>query len=418
MSKEDLYNLSDEDFLKSFNTVGDTTSAEDLMKGEDLAGELMEGGAESDDDHTTPHQSEADEADEDAPVSAAPPAEDDGEEAPEGDDDAAAEKDSSSEDPKGSDESAEGDEDPASAQAGSDDAQQEEGASEPEAKDGEEAPNYQELYNEIMAPFKANGRDFTPANPAEAKRLMQQGANYTKKMQGIAPHLKMIRMLENNDLLSEDRLNHLIDVAKGSPDAIRKLLQDSKIDPLDLDMDSTQAYKPGNHQVSDQEMLFKDIFTETIGTPEGKATVSHIENSWDDVSKQAIYQDPQILSIINDQRSNGIYAKITDEIEREKVLGRFANTPFIQAYKEVGDRLYREGKLAPAQPQPATDPAPSTQTPQVLEVRPATKPRQMSNGEKAKAVSNSGRGATNASTSFDPLKMSDEEIMSMAHPPS
>ena len=85
---------------------------------------------------------------------------------------------------------------------------------EPGSGDGEEAdPKSQyQLYTELMAPFKANGKIVEVRAVSEARRLMQMGANYTRKMQEIAPHRKKLMMLENHKI-DEEKLSFLIDLA-------------------------------------------------------------------------------------------------------------------------------------------------------------------------------------------------------------
>ena len=100
--------------------------------------------------------------------------------------------------------------------------------------------DYEAFYKKVMAPFKANGKMITLRSPEEAIQLMQQGANFTKKMQAIAPHRKLLIMLENNGLLDESKINYLIDLDKKNPEAIKKLVKDAGIDPKDID---TQAEK-------------------------------------------------------------------------------------------------------------------------------------------------------------------------------
>ena len=68
--------------------------------------------------------------------------------------------------------------------------------------------DYEAFYKKVMAPFKANGKMITLRSPEEAIQLMQQGANFTKKMQAIAPHRKLLIMLENNGLLDESKINN------------------------------------------------------------------------------------------------------------------------------------------------------------------------------------------------------------------
>lgn len=289
---------------------------------------------------------------------------------------------------------------------------------------GSKAPaepvDYEATYKQIMAPFKANGKEFTPSSPEEAVRLMQMGANYTKKMQALKPNLQLMRMLENNSLLDESKLSFLIDLDKKDPKAIQKLLHDAKIDPLDLDTSEAPTYTPGNHRVSDQEMQFHEVLGDVATTETGKDTIVLINSKWDQASKQAVFKEPVLLSIINEQRSNGIYDQIVSEIERQQTLGQLpTNVPFIQAYKQVGDRLHTEGKLIPRTASPAAqqhgNPGQMVQR-QVLETRTAQPKKPVSNGERAKAAASGPKAASKAPVSFDPFAMSDEEIMAIPAP--
>ena len=231
-----------------------------------------------------------------------------------------------------------------------------------------------------------------------------------------------MRMLENNGLLEESKLSHLIDIAKGNPAAIQKLLHDTKVDPLDLDTSAEPNYTPGNHRVSDAEMHFQDVLTDVAASETGKDTILHIERTWDTASKQLLVKEPATLATINEHRSNGVYAKITNEIERQQTLGLIPSTvPFIEAYLAVGQRLQAEGRLAanPASPaQPAANPGTVAVPRQILETR-AAKPRQVvSNGDRAKAASPGPRALSRSPQRFfDPFAMTDEEIMAIPAPP-
>jgi hypothetical protein len=121
------------------------------------------------------------------------------------------------------------------------------------SKPAEAAPtiNYEEQYNRLMAPFKANGKMITLNSPEELIQLAQMGANYTRKMQDIQPHRKVLQMLQNNGLLDEGKLSFLIDLDKKDPEAIKKLIKDTGMDPLDIDTSVEPDYKEGNHIVSD-----------------------------------------------------------------------------------------------------------------------------------------------------------------------
>ena len=124
----------------------------------------------------------------------------------------------------------EGEEDP-NADSETDDEEKaddsEEDNSEKDSLDSEEIKVAKSFFDKVTAPFKANGRQMQIEDADDVIRLMQMGANYNKKMAGLKPALKMVKMLERNKLLDEDRLNFLIDLDKKDPTAIAKFLKDS-----------------------------------------------------------------------------------------------------------------------------------------------------------------------------------------------
>ena len=277
-----------------------------------------------------------------------------------------------------------------------------------ESEENEDTVDYQALYEKIMAPFKANGKMIQVHTPEEAITLMQHGANYTKKMHALKPNLKMMRALENNGLLEEDKINNLIDLANKNQDAILKLVKDANLDPMEMDTSAETAYKPQNHSVSDQEMDFHTTLEDVLSMESGSDTISMINTQWDQASKEAIYKEPQIMQVIHDQRANGIYDRIYAEIDRRRTLGTLSTTiPLIQAYKQVGDELHSSGQLV-AQEAPANQ-----SKPKVLETRASNPRKAVSNGDKARAASPTRAAPKSSPKPFDPFALSDEEIMAI-----
>lgn len=277
-----------------------------------------------------------------------------------------------------------------------------------ESKENEDSVDYKALYEKIMAPFKANGKMIQVNTPEEAITLMQHGANYTKKMHALKPNLKMMRALENNGLLEEEKINNLIDLANKNPDAILKLVQDAKLDPMEMDTSAETTYKPQNHAVSDQEMDFHTTLEDVLSMPSGQETISMINTNWDQASKEAIYKEPQIMQVIHDQRVNGIYDRIYAEIDRRRTLGTLSTTiPLIHAYKQVGDELHSSGQLV-AQEKPVNQ-----SKPKVLETRASNPRKAVSNGDKARAASPTRAAPKSSPKPFDPFALSDEEIMAI-----
>lgn len=258
--------------------------------------------------------------------------------------------------------------------------------------------DYKQLYEEVLTPFKANGKQIELQSIEEVKQLMQMGANYTKKMQEIAPYRKIIAMLQNHNLLDENKINYLIDLEKKNPQAITKLLKDSEIDPLEIDTSSETTYNPNNYRISDEEELFKSILDELSSTDQGRTTISVINTEWDSVSKEQLWKYPQMMTVINHQRETGEYQQILQEVERARVLGRIPpNMSFLDAYVAVGNEIQNRDRIT----QPNVAP---------VATRVATPKPQVVNNQSAKAASTPKNSPTKASI-INPLALSDDEFM-------
>lgn len=275
-----------------------------------------------------------------------------------------------------------------------------------------------EFYQKVMAPFKANGKMIQARTPDEVIQLMQMGANYTKKLQDIQPHRKVLMMLQNNDLLDEDKLSYLIDLDRRDPAAIRKLVKDSGIDPMDIDVSEDPGYLPGNHQVSDEAVAFKQALEELTSNESGQATVVTINSTWDEPSKELLWKHPEMMAIIHEQRENGVYDTITAEMDRRRILGQIPpNTPFLQAYHQIGNELMgsaNPGGSPGSSPQanPAGNQNPAGSAPAVVATRVAAPKSPVANEDKASAASSTRGSPRKAEALVNPLQMSDEEFLS------
>lgn len=265
------------------------------------------------------------------------------------------------------------------------------------------------FFMKVMTPIKANGKTIELRTPEEAIQLMQQGANYTQKMQAIAPHRKMLTMLQNNSLLDEDKLSFLIDLEKGNPEAIQKLLKDKNVDVLALDTESEPTYLGGNHKVSDNEVAFQTNLSELSSTSEGKETLQTINSTWDDASKEVLWGEPGLMPVIHAQRANGIYDRIVTEMDRRRTLGQIApETSFITAYRTVGDDLMKSGGFDDLAPK--VEPKPAAPAPVAVATTAAAPKAVVENGDKASAASPTRSTPKPAKAIVNPLAMSDEEF--------
>lgn len=290
---------------------------------------------------------------------------------------------------------------PQNAQESSDDEDEGEEAEEPE--EAENASEKPDALKEVLAPLKANGKVITIGSVEELRNLAQMGLNYTKKMQGLAPNLKLMKMLDNNGLLDEAKLARLIDLDKKRPEAIAHLVKESGIDPLDLDTESAAGYKPNTYTVSTKEMALDTVLQDLEGSEGFRTTIDVVANKWDEASKQEVLDNPNILRDINAHVEAGIYQMVADEVYRQRALGYLNGMGDLAAYKQVGDGMYRAGVFTPAnaRQQPAVQPT---------QVHAHGQPRADTEQKKRAAALTKGTVRKAKKPSFSPLEMSDEEF--------
>lgn len=268
--------------------------------------------------------------------------------------------------------------------------------------------DYKKEYERLTSGFKANGKDIVVSNMDDAIALMQMGANYNKKMAALKPNLKLLKLLENNKLLDENKLSFLIDLDKKNPAAITKLIKDSGIDPLDVDVEKDADYKPNTYTVDDREMELDAVLEELKDTATYNSTLDIVGNKWDGPSKQVVADNPQLLKIINDHVARGIYPIISKEIERERMFGRLTGMSDLEAYRVVGDAIDARGGFKHLV---------ANNTVGQKVVPPAKKQPDPALIEKKRAASSTQKAAPSMTPAdFNPLGMSDEEFEKLVVP--
>lgn len=275
----------------------------------------------------------------------------------------------------------------------------------------ESAIDYKKEYEKLLAPFVANGKEIKVNNVADAVSLMQMGANYNKKMAALKPNLKLLKLLESNGLLSEERVGFLIDLEKKNPDAINKLIKESGIDPMDLDAEKANDYKPTVRTVDDKELELDAVLEEIQDTPSYSKTIQVVGKEWDAASKQTVANSPSILKIINSHMQSGVYDVIQEEIERERMFGRLQGLSDIEAYRQVGDAIQARNGFAHLNVNANGQGQQASANPRVVQPKPK-KVDEEKLKEKRRAASTAKPTGSNPKVAgdFNPLALSDEEF--------
>lgn len=270
----------------------------------------------------------------------------------------------------------------------------------------EQPVDYEAAYKQLTAPFKANGREIQVQSVEDAVALMQMGANYNKKMAALKPNLKLMKLLENNGLLNEEKLSFLIDLEKKNPEAIGKLIKDSGVDPLDLDASKAGDYKPTPHKVDDRELELDAVLDEIQETPSYTRTLDVVSNQWDGASKNVIANSPQVLKVINSHVQSGVFDVIVKEVEREKMFGRLSGLSDIEAYRQVGDAIQARGGFDHLVPQ-----GQRTQSkPAVVQPKPKMGDEGKRRDKRLAAGTSQPAVPSKSNSEFNPLSLSDDEF--------
>ena len=202
-------------------------------------------------------------------------------------------------------------------------------------------------FREIFKPFKANNKTVQVNSADEAIRLMQMGAGHVRYQNQVRPMLARAKTLENNKITDDD-LNFLVELHNKNPEAIKKLVRDAKIDPYDISVDeeskaADSKYRPKNYLATEGEVTLDQTLVDLRSVPEGVELLTAVRTEWDEDSRALVVKDPNILRVLTGQKQSGVYGIITAEMDRRSMLGTLPKVPFIQAYHQVGLELNETG---------------------------------------------------------------------------
>ncbi len=259
-----------------------------------------------------------------------------------------------------------------------------------ETKTEEEVPDF----SSILEPFDVNGSAFKVQNIDEARQLMQMGLRYSQERNQLNQHMKVIKTLEANKLLDEQTLNRLIDLNNGDPQAIAHLLQQSQLDPMDLDTDV--QYTPRQHAVSDTRIMLDNVLDSIQHTTGYQRTVDVIGNRWDAQSRNEMTTNPQLITTLNQHMMDGTYDKVSEAVSRARMFGQLHGMSDLDAYVAMGKQMFSN------EPQQVQQPVATTNPHQ----------QQAVNKQRRQAApAQGGRNTTKVNTAPDINRMSDEDFM-------
>jgi len=275
-------------------------------------------------------------------------------------------------------------------------------------------PDYTAIGKQLMAEFKANGTTMKIKTVEDAIQLMQMGANYHKKMAGLKPSLKTLKLLENNGLLDEAKLNYLIDLSQKKPEAITQLLKDSKIDPMTIDLQTEETYVPDQRTVSDTDILLDEVLDSISDSPTYSKTLTVLGEEWDANSRAAIVKNPEVIRAINAHMENGIYDQVAETVAYERSLGKLVGLNDYDAYQRVGSYMHENNLFVDSAnvKQTTANQTNTKLTPQHKTESDAQIQERL-NRKQAASPSRQQKAVVKDNTNYNPLEMSDEDFVKL-----
>ena len=188
----------------------------------------------------------------------------------------------------------------------------------------------EDTYRQIFAPFKAAGREFQVRDVNEAVSLMQKGVDYTRKQQALKPRLMEMRALEEQGMLGSN-LNYAIDLFKGNPQAIAKLIKEKNIDVNQIVPQQTtnefgetvtqeqKPYIPNNYSVSPAQYELQEAFDNLKVNGTYDSTMDAL-GTMDNSSKTKFAQNPKYINALSNLISSGMYETIRKELDHARIV--------------------------------------------------------------------------------------------------
>jgi len=260
--------------------------------------------------------------------------------------------------------------------------------------------DYKAGYEQLLAPLDIDGEAVELKSVEEVKKLLTLGASHNTTMERLNPSLKLIKLLEDADLLDEEKLNYLIDLSEKKPEAITKLVKDAGIDPYTIDVEEESSYKPETRDINEAGMAFTEVLKAQEHRKEYRSTIDTVLNSWDEGSKSKLVESPEAVKDLIDHAELGVFQLVNTEIKRQRMLGGLKNMSAYDAYTSVGTAMYQRGEL----PVAGTPYTPS-ETPK------ENKPTPDVQGKKSATIASSGgRKIESGAKPKSPLSMSASEF--------
>ena len=204
---------------------------------------------------------------------------------------------------------------------------------EPVTNNEDSTPESVSTTPDTLYKIKANGKEFEMTLD-ELKQTASKGMDYLKKTTALKPYRTMIAAMEENKVSPED-INLLIDLKKGNKEAIAKLIKENEVDVYDLP--EANDYKPQEYRQSETALEMKEVLN-TISKDAEFSRTSEIYDAFDDQTKAFLNEDPSRIVGLHNDIKTGVFDKVLPLAEKKAMIDGY-NAPFLQYYLQAGQEI-------------------------------------------------------------------------------
>lgn len=204
---------------------------------------------------------------------------------------------------------------------------------EPVANNEDSTPESVATTPDTLYKIKANGKEFEMTLD-ELKQTASKGMDYLKKTTALKPYRTMIAAMQENKVSPED-INLLIDLKKGNKEAIAKLIKENEVDVYDLP--EANDYRPREYRQSEAALDVKEVLS-TISKDAEFSRTSEIYAAFDEQTKAFLNEDPSRIVGLHNDIKTGVFDKVLPLAEKKAMIDGY-NAPFLQYYLQAGQEI-------------------------------------------------------------------------------
>jgi hypothetical protein len=218
-----------------------------------------------------------------------------------------------------------------------------------------EEVNYKEFYEKVaLAKFTANGREVEGfKNPEDLIRAQQMLHGYSDKMKVFKEYKKFLKPLEERGIVNDpEKFNLAMSLLDGDPEAIKKVLKEKNIDPMELDLEDIK-YIPKSKLPSDAQLLIEETYEQAENLGVGSKFNKVISKDWDLPSLQEFVSNGAVRADLLQHLKDGTYDIVQNEIRRMELLdatGVLDGMTSVEKYRAAVVNLQNKKASAPVKP--------------------------------------------------------------------